>query len=74
MVWVKPLSPVTSVLVAILATGLKAFKFEENCFNYRTKCETPKKEIHFFNVGVDEYDFGLKEINRMAALTWNQAR
>ncbi len=47
MPWVKPLSLVTSVLVAILATSLKTFKFEENWVNYRTTCKTLKKEIHF---------------------------
>jgi Protein of unknown function (DUF4231) len=53
--WVKSLSLITSVLVAILATSLKTFKFEENWINYRTTCETLKKEIHFFNAGLDEY-------------------
>lgn len=55
MPWVKPLSLLTSVLVAILATSLKTFKFEENWVNYRTTCETLKKEIHFFDAGIDEY-------------------
>ncbi len=55
MPWVKSLSLITSVLVAILATSLKTFKFEENWLNYRTTCETLKKEIHFFNAGIDEY-------------------
>jgi len=55
MPWVKPLSLVTSVLVAILATSLKTFKFGENWVNYRTTCETLKKEIHFFDAGIDEY-------------------
>ena len=53
--WMKSLSLITSVLVAILSTSLKAFKFEENWINYRTTCETLKKEIHFFNAGIDEY-------------------
>jgi len=51
----KSLSLITSVLVAILATSLKTFKFEENWLNYRTTCETLKKEIHFFDAGIDEY-------------------
>src|SRR5258705_1849868 len=50
----KLLSLATSVLVAILATSLKTFKFEENWINYRTTCETLKKEIHLFRAGVDE--------------------
>jgi hypothetical protein len=55
MPWVKSLSLLTSVLVAILATSLKTFKFEENWLNYRTTCETLKKEIYFLNAGIDEY-------------------
>lgn len=51
----KSLSLITSVLVAIMATSLKTFKFEENWINYRTTCETLKKEINFFNAGIDEY-------------------
>ena len=55
MSWGKPLSLITSVLVAILATSLETFKFEENWVNYRTTCETLKKEIHFLDAGIDEY-------------------
>ena len=50
-----PLSLVRSVLVAILATSLKTFKFEEHWLNDRTTCETLKKEIHFSDAGIDEY-------------------
>ena len=46
---------VTSVLVAILASALKTFKFQENWLNYRTTCETLKKEIHFYEAGIGEY-------------------
>jgi hypothetical protein len=46
---------VTSVLVAILAAAQKTFKFEENWMNYRTTCETLKKEIHLYKAGVAEY-------------------
>ena len=56
MPWLKSLSLLSSVIVAILATSLKTFKFEENWINYRTTCETLKKEIHFFHAGVDEYE------------------
>lgn len=54
--WLKTLSLISSVLVAILATSLKTFKFEENWINYRTTCETLKKEIHFYHAGIDEYE------------------
>src|SRR5208283_1736718 len=53
--WLKTLSLTTSVLVAVLATSLKTFKFEENWLNYRTTCETLKKEIHFYRAGIDQY-------------------
>ena len=46
---------ITAVLVAILASALKTFKFQENWINYRTTCETLKKEIYFYEVGIDEY-------------------
>src|SRR6267142_6096391 len=36
MPWLKTVSLMASVLVAILATSLKTFKFEENWLNYRT--------------------------------------
>lgn len=44
-----------AVLVALFSTTLKTFKFEENWINYRTTCETLKKEIHFYRAAVDEY-------------------
>ena len=46
---------ITSVLVAILISTLKTFKFHENWINYRTTCETLKKEIHFCEAGIGEY-------------------
>ena len=52
----KTLSLMTSVLVAILATSLKTFKFEENWINYRTTCETLKKEVHFYYARIGEYE------------------
>ena len=45
----------TSILVAFLASGLKVFKFQEKWVNYRTLCETLKKEIHFYQA--DLYDY-----------------
>lgn len=46
---------VSSVIVAVLASALKTFKFQENWINYRTTCETLKKEIHLCRAGVGEY-------------------
>jgi len=44
-----------SALVAIGTTALKTFKYQENWINYRTTCETLRKEIHFCKACVGEY-------------------
>jgi hypothetical protein len=51
----KPIQIVITSFVAILTTGIKTFKFQENWINYRTTCETLKKEIHFYSAGIDDY-------------------
>ena len=45
----------TSTIVAVISSGLKAFKYEEHWLNYRTTCETLKKERHFFNAELEDY-------------------
>lgn len=45
----------TAVLVAIFASAQKAFKFEEHWMNYRTTCETLRKEIHLYKAHLGEY-------------------
>ncbi len=55
---------VIAALVAIGTTMLKTFKYQENWINYRTTCETLRKEIHFYNAGVNFY----KEIEDPEAL------
>ena len=49
------LAALSAVIVAILSSGLKVFKYQENWINYRTTCETLRKEKHFYNAGVGEY-------------------
>ena len=44
-----------SAIVAIGTTVIKTFKYQENWINYRTTCETLKKEIHFYQNSVGEY-------------------
>lgn len=44
-----------AALVAIGTTMLKTFKYQENWINYRTTCETLRKEIHFYKAGVADY-------------------
>jgi len=46
---------VIAALVAIGTTSLKTFKYQENWINYRTTCETLRKEIHFYNAGIGNY-------------------
>ncbi len=50
-----PLSLVTSVLVAILATSLKTFKFEENWGQLSDHVRNVEKGNPFFDAGIDEY-------------------
>ena len=49
-------SIIFAVVTSIAASTLKIFKFYENWTNYRTVCETLKKEIHLYDAGVDEYE------------------
>lgn len=51
----KTASLSTSLAVAILTATLKIFKLQENWINYRTTCETLKKEIYFYNALVGDY-------------------
>ncbi len=44
-----------SALVAIGTSILKTFKYQENWINYRTTCETLRKEIHFYKAGLGDY-------------------
>jgi hypothetical protein len=53
--FVKWLPVVTSVAVAILASALKTFRFQENWANYRTTCETLRKEIHLYHAAAGLY-------------------
>lgn len=53
--WLKWIPIFTSVIVAILASVIKTFKFQENWLNYRTICETLKKELYFFEANIGDY-------------------
>ena len=46
---------IIAALVAIGTTILKTFKYQENWINYRTTCETLRKEIHFYGAGLGDY-------------------
>lgn len=53
--WTRWLAVGVAVSVAITTGALKAFKYEGNWINYRTTCETLRKEVHFFEAGVQGY-------------------
>ena len=55
-IWLLKWSPIiTSVIVSMLTGVIKTFKFQENLLNYRTICETLRKEIHFFEADIGDY-------------------
>lgn len=53
--WERWTAVVISFLVAVGTASLKTFRYQENWINYRTTCETLKKEIYYFEAKVDEY-------------------
>ena len=46
---------ITAVIVAILTSSLATFKYQENWINYRTICETLKKELYFYEASTEDY-------------------
>ena len=38
-----------------LTAGLKALKYQENWINYRTTCQTLRKEKHFYDAELNDY-------------------
>ena len=54
--WGKAIPIVLSCLVAIGTASLKTFKYQENWINYRTTCETLRKEIYYYNAKIDDYE------------------
>lgn len=45
-----------AMLVAISTAALKTFKYQENWINYRTTCETLRKEFHYYEAGIQGYE------------------
>ena len=54
--WLRWVAVVISALVAIGTSVLKTFKYQENWINYRTTCETLRKEIHYYNASINDYE------------------
>ena len=53
--WVRWVAVVISALVAIGTSVLKTFKYQESWINYRTTCETLRKEIYYYNASINDY-------------------
>lgn len=53
--WIKWIPLSTSFIVAVVSSAQKSFKVQENWLNYRTICETLRKEQHLLSAKVDEY-------------------
>ena len=53
--WLLWLAVVSSGIVAIGCALLKTFKYQENWINYRTTCETLRKEIHYYDAKLYDY-------------------
>lgn len=58
--WIRWVAVTTAALVAISTASLKTFKYQENWINYRTTCEMLRKEIHFYDAGIQGYQ-GVKD-------------
>ena len=52
------LPAVTSAVVAILTAAMKTFKYQETWLNYRTTCESLRKEKHFYDANLGDYQEG----------------
>jgi len=52
---IKWAAAVIAVMVAISTAALKTFKYQENWINYRTTCETLRKEFHYYQAGIQGY-------------------
>jgi len=55
MVWLAAIPLTTATLVAIFTATIKTFSFQENWLNYRTTCETLRKEKFLYDAGAGAY-------------------
>jgi len=53
--WQRWTAVVVSALVAIGTSALKTFQYHELWINYRTTCETLRKEIHYYQSRTSPY-------------------
>lgn len=63
---------IIAAIVAILTTALKTFRYQEHWLNYRTTCETLKKEKVFYDAQAGPYrdaeDRDITFVERVEAL------
>lgn len=50
------LAVLVSAVVAVTASTLKIFKFQENWISYRTTCETLRKEFYYYQARIHDYE------------------
>lgn len=65
--WTRWLAASIAFLVAIVTSGLKTFKYQENWVNYRTTAETLKKEKYYYDANIEGYQ-NLEDIKYKQAL------
>jgi len=53
--WLLGFAILSSGIVAIGTALLKALKYQENWINYRTTCETLRKEKHYYDAKLYDY-------------------
>jgi hypothetical protein len=53
--WLRWLAIISSTIVAIGTTLLSTFKYQEKWINYRTICETLRKEKHYYDAKLYDY-------------------
>jgi|WetSurMetagenome_2_1015567.scaffolds.fasta_scaffold858746_1 hypothetical protein len=51
----KWITAIIAAIVAILTSLLQFLKLQENWINYRTTCETLRKEEYYFNASLSDY-------------------
>ena len=46
---------ITSTIVSLTIASVSLFNFHEKWMNYRTTCESLKKEVHYYNAKLGDY-------------------
>lgn len=54
--WVAIITVIISIIITIVTSFNRTFKYYDIWINYRTICETLKKEIYLYEAKIDEYE------------------